>query len=170
MPKNKGAGGKNRRKGKGSSLKTRELVYKDAGEEYGQVAKSIGNGFLEIKCFTDAGPVMRRAHIRGSMRKRVWMTTGDIVLVNTRGFQDATCDILLKYTSDEARLLKARHQLPEIVDINNSDLVAEEANIVFDEDSDQEEGSGNEDDKPAKTKVAKQTRVLDMPPSDSDSE
>lgn len=173
MPKNKGAGGKNRRKGKGDPAKPKELIYKDVGEEYGQIAKSIGNGYMDVTCFTDAGPVLRRAHIRGKMRKRVWMAAGDIVLVSTRGFEDNTCDILLKYTSDEARLLRARHQLPESVDINRSDMVTEEANIVFAEDSDDEKNTNSDNNNKkgtSKVKVAKQTRNLDMPPSDSDSE
>ena len=72
MPKNKGAGGKNRRKGKDTTA-NREIVYKIFGQEYGQITKSLGNGFMEIVCFTADGNVVTRAHIRGKMRKRVWM-------------------------------------------------------------------------------------------------
>ena len=37
MSKSKGKGGKNRRRGKGDRDSKRELVYKDAGQEYAQV-------------------------------------------------------------------------------------------------------------------------------------
>jgi len=45
MPKNKGKGGKNRRRGKNENegLK-RELVFKEDGQEYAQVTKMLGNG------------------------------------------------------------------------------------------------------------------------------
>ena len=165
MPKNKGAGGKNRRKGKGGPAKPKELVYKEDGEEYGQISKSLGNGFMEVTCFSSTGNISRRAHIRGSMRKKVWMAVGDIVLISTRGYQEQTCDIIMKYTSDEARVLRARKQLPDNVDINKTDMIAEESSVIFGEDSDLSDAEANEN----KTKVAKQKRNLDLPESDSDS-
>ena len=163
MPKNKGAGGKNRRKGKPADNKPKELIFKEDGQEYGQVTRSVGNGFMDVLCFTDNGNILRRAHIRGSMRKKIWMATGDIVLVSTRGFQDNTCDIILKYTSDQARTLRARQQLPENIDINKKDTVADEQVFSFDDD---ESDNGSEEN--PNRKVSKQTRNLDMPPSDSD--
>ena len=48
MPKNKGKGGKNRRRGKNENegLK-RELVFKEDGQEYAQVTKMLGNSCKE---------------------------------------------------------------------------------------------------------------------------
>jgi len=62
MPKNKGKGGKNRRRGKNENegLK-RELVFKEDGQEYAQVTKMLGNGRLEAMCFDG---VKRLCHIR----------------------------------------------------------------------------------------------------------
>jgi translation initiation factor 1A len=51
--------------------------------------------------------------IRGSMRKRVWMTAGDFVLVGIRDFQREKCDILHKYDMNEVRKLKVSGELPE---------------------------------------------------------
>ena len=51
MPKNKGKGGKNRRRGKNESgLMKRELVFKEDGQEYAQATKMLGNGRLEGIC------------------------------------------------------------------------------------------------------------------------
>ena len=111
MPKNKGLGGKKRRKGKVTNFTKKELVVKDVGQEYAQVVKSLGGCYMELKCFTNGGYVVRRGHIRGKMRKREWLSTGDIVLVNIRDYQDSTCDILLKYSADEARLLRSRNKI-----------------------------------------------------------
>jgi len=37
MPKNKGKGGKNRRRGKNENEEKRELIFKEDGQEYAQV-------------------------------------------------------------------------------------------------------------------------------------
>ena len=103
MPKNKGKGGKNRRRGKNENegLK-RELVFKEDGQEYAQVAtlmfpikivflklmtqvtKMLGNGRLEAMCFDG---VKRLCHIRGKLRKKVWINQSDIILVGLRDYQ-----------------------------------------------------------------------------------
>mmetsp|Transcript_3953 Transcript_3953/g.16813 ORF Transcript_3953/g.16813 Transcript_3953/m.16813 type:complete len:82 (-) Transcript_3953:177-422(-) len=45
MPKNKGKGGKNRRRGKNDNEdEKRELVFKEDGQEYAQVKRMLGNG------------------------------------------------------------------------------------------------------------------------------
>lgn len=49
----------------------------------------------------------RLAHIRGKLRKKVWINQGDIILLSIRDFQDEKGDVILKYNSDEARSLKA---------------------------------------------------------------
>ena len=41
MPKHKGKGGKSRRRGKGGEGDKRELVFKEDGQEYGQVLKCL---------------------------------------------------------------------------------------------------------------------------------
>ncbi len=48
----------------------RELVYKEDGQEYGQVIRMLGNGRLECQCIDGK---KRLCHIRGKMRKKVWV-------------------------------------------------------------------------------------------------
>lgn len=106
MPKNKGKGGKNRRRGKNDNEgDKRELVFKEEGQEYAQVLKMLGNNRLEAYCFDGQ---KRLCHIRGKMRRRVWIGQGDIILVGLREFQDEKADVILKYMADEARNLKVR--------------------------------------------------------------
>jgi len=88
-----------------------------AGQEYAQVVKMLGNGRCECFCFDG---VTRLGHIRGKMRKKVWITAGDIVLVGKREFQDEKVDIVHKYTADEARNLKQYGELPETARINET--------------------------------------------------
>jgi len=136
MPKNKGKGGKNRRRGKNENdNEKRELVFKEDGQEYAQVVKMLGNGRLEAKCFDG---VSRLAHIRGKLRKKVWINQGDIILLSLREYQDDKGDVLMKYSADEARSLKAYGELPENTRINETDTYGEEnaegAGFEFDED------------------------------------
>lgn len=133
MPKNKGAGGNKRRKGKGTS--ERDMVFKTFGQDYAQVNKSLGNGYIEVTCFTDNQ--VKRAHIRGNMRKKVWLSVGDIVLVSHREFETATVDITLKYTNAEIRLLKSQKQLPHNIEVK--DDTGQNDRIMFIEGSEEEE-------------------------------
>ena len=61
--------------------------------EYAQVLRMLGNGRLEAHCMDG---VKRLCHIRGKMRKKVWVNTGDIVLVGLRDYQDEKADVILK--------------------------------------------------------------------------
>lgn len=75
----------------------------------------LGNGRCEIYCFDGS---KRLGHIRGKMRKKVWIKTGDIVLVGLRDYQDEKCDIIMKYTNDESRTLQRKGELPETIVLN----------------------------------------------------
>jgi translation initiation factor 1A len=86
------------------------LQFKEDGQDYAVIEKMLGNGWLSVNC-TDG--VKRMAHIRGAFRKRVWMNVGDVILVSLRDFQDDKADVILKYTPDEARLLKSYGELPD---------------------------------------------------------
>lgn len=118
MPKNKGKGGKNRRRGKNENEEKRELIFKEDGQEYAQVIRMLGNGRLEAMCIDGT---KRLCHIRGKMRKKVWVNTGDIILVGLRDYQDAKADVILKYMADEARSLKQYQELPEHIRVNDAD-------------------------------------------------
>lgn len=87
----------------------------------------LGSGRLSCSCFDGQ---TRLAHIRGKLRKKVWINNGDvskptlpltsrrrvpltnplqIILLSLRDYQDDKGDVLIKYTADEARSLKVRH-------------------------------------------------------------
>ncbi|KAK8182037.1 nucleic acid-binding protein, partial [Phyllosticta capitalensis] len=137
-------GGKNRRRGKNENdNEKRELVFKEEGQEYAQVVKMLGNGRLEAQCFDGE---KRLAHIRGKLRKKVWINQGDIILLSLRDYQDEKGDVILKYNADEARSLKAYGELPETAKINETDTYGADGDeggigFEFDEDrSSDEEG------------------------------
>lgn len=147
MAKSKGKGGKNRRRAKneGEGFK-RELFLKEEGQEYAQITKMLGNGRVDASCFDG---VKRLCHIRGKMRKKVWINQGDIVLVSLRDFQDDQADVIVKYTPDEARALKSQGELPESARINEGDPLGagsdEEYNFEFDNDNDSDDDNADDD-------------------------
>merc|ERR1719229_742774 len=85
----------------------------------------------------------RLCHIRGKMRKKVWVGQGDIILVGLRDYQDAKADVILKYMPDEARNLKSYGEFPESIKITDTvDFVGGDLDddIEFDDvDSSEEE-------------------------------
>jgi translation initiation factor 1A len=164
-------GGKNRRRGKNENdNEKRELTFKEEGQgmiiplplllpliiplttkitEYAQVLKMLGNGRLEALCFDGS---KRLAHIRGKLRKKVWINQGDIILLSLRDYQDEKGDVILKYSADEARSLKAYGELPESAKINETDTYGQEGdgdcNFEFDEDrseSEDDDGKGGKE-------------------------
>ena len=99
----------------------------------------LGNGRLDALCFDGE---KRLAHIRGKLRKKVWINQGDIILLSLREYQDEKGDVIMKYTADEARSLKAYGELPEHAKINETDTYGHDAfedNVEFDEDRESEE-------------------------------
>lgn len=134
-------GGKKYKKKKTVTDVERPLEFKIEGQEYCQVVKLLGNCRLEGQCFDGK---TRLCHIRGSMRKKVWLTSGDIVLVSLRDFEDAKCDVILKYTVKEARNLKSYGELPsnvkinEAVDKTENEIDEEDIGVDFEEEDEED--------------------------------
>jgi translation initiation factor 1A len=146
MPKNKGRGGKNYKRGKHSGPVKRELLTKeeDEGLEYGLATKMLGNGRVLVKCFDE---VDRVGHIRGKMKKKVWIGIGDLVMCSLREFQNEKCDIILKYLPDEIRQLKAQGEVPQDLEINdNTDGTGGVSGIEFVDNNDENDSESSDSD------------------------
>ena len=158
MPRGRGRGGRHRKKGAGTGK--RELVYKEEGQEYGQVSKLLGSGRMEVNCFDGK---TRLAKVRGKFKRRVWVNVGDIILVNVREFDEGKGDIIHVYYYDEAKALKQVGELPSDTNITENKALEEgkEFDVEF-EDEDQ--------DAKKKTKVSEKQNLEDFMPSDSSDE
>lgn len=118
--KNKSYGERKKKKNSQDCNKEkRELVFKHKDQEYAQIVKMLGNGRCDTYCFDG---VRRLCHIRGKMRKRIWINVGDIVLIGKRDFQDKKGDIIQKYFPDEAKNLKDYGELPSNIFINEEKI------------------------------------------------
>ena len=79
----------------------------------------LGNGRVEAFCMDG---VKRMCTIRGSMKNRVWINSGDIVLIGLRDFGVDKGDVILKYYDEEAKELKELGEIPEHVKINEGEF------------------------------------------------
>ena len=154
MPRNTGMGGNKRKKGKKQTQETRELVYKREMEEYGQVLRLLGDSRLEVNCMDG---VKRIGHIRGKMKKRVWIASGDVVLVSLREFENEKCDVVEKYSEDEVRKLKKAGEIPESINLPDAEGEKREkendndyGDIVFEDEDNEEDPKEQKKKKPKK--------------------
>jgi translation initiation factor 1A len=116
-------GGKKGKKGKNSVEEVeRKLILKDENQEYCQITKILGNCRLEGQCFDGK---IRLCNIRGTMRKRIWIKNGDIVIVSLRDFEDDKCDIIYLYQPREVKKLIKMGEMPETVKVNDLEVTEE---------------------------------------------
>jgi translation initiation factor 1A len=112
-------GGKNYKKGKGGGDDGPAFVERADDQLYGRVIKNLGNCNMIVYC----GDNKRRfCHIRGAIRKRMWMNPGDVVLVSVRDFEKVEAgemergDIITKYdTKHYGRLKKEADFNPRLL-------------------------------------------------------
>lgn len=137
MTKSKAKGGKNRRKCKRSKFQTDtndHVEFKEINQDYAKVLERKGGNVVTLK-LTDMKEVL--GIIRGRMKKRVWISSGDIVLVSLREFQSNKVDILMKYKDEHVRKLVQYGEITrQFADKNDKSFfdngeLQEELNIEF---------------------------------------
>ena len=96
-------GGKKKHRGKKQQGEQKKLeILKDEGTQYAKVLERKGGPHLSVRLLS--GEIVMGV-IRGKMRRRVWMTRNDIILVGIRDFQEGKVDILHKYPEEHVRQL-----------------------------------------------------------------
>ena len=135
----KSKGGKKKRKGKkgDGEIEKRQLEFKEEGQEYARITKMLGEGRVEAQC---SDGELRICHIRGTMRKRVWVSVDDLIFVDIRSYQDGKADVVYKYTPDEDRTLQSYGELVGGTS-KKDELEAEEDNVIISSDDDSEHDS-----------------------------
>ena len=132
MPK-KGKKKKNSKNSKGPTV-VRSILTKEDGQEYAIVLKMLGDRRLMAKCYDGAE---RLCHIRGAMRKRVWISIDDHILISLRDFTEKCSDVIHKYNEDEVRRLRKMGELfgieHEEKDDSDSDVEENQGGFTFDE-------------------------------------
>ena len=119
MPGSKGKGGKKKRRCKNEVQVKRSLVLAEEDQAYAKVIKMLGNARLQADCYIKLSDGQFKMEtkvclIRGSMRKRVWINSGDVVLVSIREFDNSKGDVIHKYEPDEVSKLIRKKHMPSI--------------------------------------------------------
>jgi len=89
-------------------VEIKDVRLPSEGEVLGVVVKLVGNDRLLVSCMDGK---TRLARIRGKFKKKVWIKSGDVVLVSPWDFQDERADVVWRYSEGEARWLKNKGYL-----------------------------------------------------------
>lgn len=153
------------------------------GQMYGRVVKLLGGCNAMVFCNDNRE---RLCHIRGSMRKKVWIATGDIVLVsirdmstNGRTTDSDRGDICAKY--DSRTINKLRQKDPTIneklfvnmdkavtIEHNNKTIIPDNDGFVFESDKDDDDDSTDVDESVMPANRTAQKRALMAAENDDD--
>ncbi|MET1129073.1 MAG: translation initiation factor aIF-1A [Thermoproteota archaeon] len=86
------------------------LPNPDEGTILCVVTRLLGGDYLVVRC---QDGVERKARIKGSMRRRVWIREGDIVLAAPWDFKPDRADIVYRYSRNELQELAEKGLLPQ---------------------------------------------------------
>lgn len=142
-------GGKKFKKTKddgGGENDLKNIIFKEIDQEYGQVTALLGNCRLRLNCVDGK---TRLGIIRGAIRKKMWISVNDVVLVSLRDFEDDKCDVLYAYKAPEVKYLQKLGELPTTIKIDKEDDTVEgDIGIEFgvDDDDDKKEEPINFDE------------------------
>ena len=107
--KSKG-GNKFKKMKKGFGEVITKLETADKFQNYAQVVSMLGDARIKIKCLVDNKIIEKLGIIRGSMRKRQWINSGDIVIVCIRDFEPDKCDVVYVYPKERRNeIIKKAH-------------------------------------------------------------
>ena len=176
MGKNNGKGGKGHKKRKNKNVddQVRQLIFKEEGQTYGQIVKVLGNGRFEVECYDKIEKVTNRVcNIRGKMRRREWVASGDVVLVSLRDFQDDKADIIMKYYPDEVRKLKEYKEISSNVKTSSftgsfTENDKEDNSIVFEFGSDSDDEDLEDSQTTPKSKIIEYLQNEESSDAESD--
>jgi translation initiation factor 1A len=168
MPNKKG--GKNYKKSKHAD--DAPIIYERLDDQmYARVIKVLGSCNLLVYCNDNRE---RICHIRGNMRKKVWISPGDLVLISIRDEKvepgkHGRGDVCAKY--DPSVINRVRQKDPSInpklflleihSDKGTNDIPVEEAFVFDGEDNNEDEEESDSETKPQFPKNRVQQRIME---------
>ncbi|MGB2825912.1 MAG: translation initiation factor eIF-1A [Thermoplasmata archaeon] len=90
------------------------LPRKKDGEMFGIADQLLGASRIRVMC---ADGKHRLGRIPGTIRTRMWIREGDLVIVQPWDFQDEKANILYRYTRTQAMYLGRKKMIPKSIDI-----------------------------------------------------
>ncbi len=125
-------GGKNYKKQKKNSSISHVFNFKNDDQYYARIIKSFGDGRFNCQIFNIDNETNVICKITGSMRNKVWIKLGDIVIISSRGIIGTQIyDILHKYNDEEAKCLKEYGEIPLNINLMATDIELINEDDVF---------------------------------------
>ena len=84
------------------------------GELFAIADQLLGASRIKVMC---ADGKARLARIPGKMKKRMWIRTGDLIIIRPWDFQNEKCDVKWRYTKTQAQYLSRKGMLPDTIDV-----------------------------------------------------
>jgi translation initiation factor 1A len=91
-----------------------KLQLPKKGELFGIADQLLGGSRIKVIC---ADGKSRLTRIPGKLKKKLWIRTGDLVIVKPWEFQNDKADIIWRYTRTQAIHLSKKGLLPKTVNI-----------------------------------------------------
>ncbi|MBW3583300.1 MAG: translation initiation factor eIF-1A [Euryarchaeota archaeon] len=114
MPRGQGRGGRDREELDPSEFFRIRTPDHRNREMYGIADQLVGGSRIKVNCEDGRS---RLGRIPGKMKRRMWIRTGDLLVLKPWDFQDDKCDILFRYTRTQAIHLSKRNMVPKSIDI-----------------------------------------------------
>ena len=110
MPKNLKGGNKHKKfkNSNTSEISAKDMILKEANQDYAKVEKMLGNCRVELLCNDGE---KRLGIIRGNMRKKQWLNTNNIVLYSIRDYEKDKVDIIHVYKDNILKQLESKMKL-----------------------------------------------------------
>ncbi len=87
---------------------------REEGELFAVADQRMGAGRIKIIC---EDGVARMGRIRGKMKRRRWIRSGDLLVVHPWEFQDEKADIVYRYSPTERSHLARQNRIPDNIDV-----------------------------------------------------
>jgi initiation factor 1A len=151
MPKNKGSGGKKFKQNKSNhhTFSIKNMAKREESDEYyGIVTKTLGNCRFMVHIIDTKKDIL--CTLKKSIRKKMHVQSGTLVLLIVREYQQDHGDIIYPYDTDEVNTLVEEQEVPE----NIHELLSRETSIysdtvignVFDIGNGRDENDSSEDE------------------------
>jgi len=89
--------------GPGTEIVRVRLPKKREKEIFARAESMLGANHISVRC---ADGVTRMGRIKGTIKKRLWIREGDVLIITPWSFQDEKCDISYRYTRPQVEWLQ----------------------------------------------------------------
>jgi len=90
------------------------LPNRKEGEMFAIADQLVGGSRVKVVCEDGKS---RMGRIRGRIKKRKWIRSGNLLIVRPWDFQDDKADIIYCYTPTQASNLARRHKIPDNINV-----------------------------------------------------